>query len=529
MDQKKKDFGLIKAIGCRNTLVFSYFMIELLILSFASCVTGVILGFLFDYIFVNFSGFPVVQKSINLWFGLLVFGVYFFLSIIFGARPLLKSAKLSPVEAMSPIKYFGLIKTDTFKPISKFGVTLRIALRSLYRRQDSVLRLVLFMSVIFILLTVSVSGGLIASDTTTSWIKEAVSDNTIIVGKSDVCDQYEILLSKFSDPSPIVDFDYLDPSYLISDAVVETLISAIDISDVDPRLLASGHVSELSTFTIDPETQATIPIGEKRETDALIVGVQPDKDSHDGYIEGRFLEPSDNWHAAIGDTLSQEIFSKPLIQSLKLFNRSFSIVGVQIDPINNGRVVYIPASTFQNLTGYTRFNIITAKLDSSQNREESIEFIEDIVKELDDQLVVRDLKKTMETNVSYLNSVWSSITIVSLFSLIPASLSLLSYWFLLIEDQKKEYGILRAIGVRPRSIISISSIQSAIVLISSWAAGTSLGIVATLIILIPEPSITIFTVLTVLMILISIPIAIFIISLFPAKRLTSKSTVEILY
>ena len=528
MDQKKKDFGLIKAIGCRNTLVLTYFVVELLILSFVSCVIGIVLGFLSNYIFVNFSGFPVIEKSINLWFGLLVFGTYFFLSIVFGARPLIKSANLSPVEVMSPVKYFGLIKTDVFKPISRFGVTLRIALRSLYRRQDSVLRVVFFMSVIFFLLSVSVSGGLIASDTTNSWINEVVSDNTIIVGKSSVCDHYEFLLSKFSNSNFFVEFDYLDPSFHIPDMTIPVLRSAIGVLDVDPRLLVIGHIEERSTFTIDTETQATISVGENREIDALIVGIESDEIVDVGYVEGRFLEPADSWHAVIGDSISQEVFSKALIQSLKFYNRSFSIVGVQIDPINNGRVVYVPSSTLQNISGFVGFNMITAKLDSSQNREESIEFIEKLVKEVDDDLVVRDLKNVIEANTDYLSSVWSSLTIVSLFSLIPATLCLLSYWFLFIEDQKKEFGIFRAIGVRPRIIVFISSIQDVIVLVSSWAAGTSLGISASLLILIPDPFVTIFTVLTVLLVLILIPLTIFFISLIPARRLCKKPVIELL-
>jgi ABC-type antimicrobial peptide transport system permease subunit len=526
MDQKKKDFGLIKAIGCRNTLVLSYFMIELLILSFISCIAGIILGFLSNYIFVSFSGYPVITKSINLWFGLLVFGLYFLICIMFGSRPLLKSAKQSAVEAMSPIKYYGLIRTDTFKPISKFGATIRIALRSLYRRQDTILRLIIFMSVVFILFTISIAGGQIGSDTTQSWITKSELEDILIIGNSEVVNQYEFTLSKFSEYSEGNSFNYLDSSFRISDLAIRDLNSILGTSKVELRLAFDSYVYEIANFTVDPETLETLPIGDRREAEALIVGVEPEKVAYAGYYEGRFLRASDKWHAVIGDSLAQEIFDIPLVQSLRFYNRSFQIVGVQIDSVNNGRVVYVPVETVQNITSFNGFNLIVAKIDDSQNREEAINIIEDIIKEGHDELVVRDVKETLEANSNYLDSLWSSITVISLFSLVPATLCLLSYWFLIIEEQKKEFGILRAIGLKPRNIISISFIQSAIVLISSWALGTSLGLVTTLLILIPEPSITIFTVLTVLLGLISVPIAIFVISLFPAKRLSSKSTIE---
>jgi ABC-type antimicrobial peptide transport system permease subunit len=526
MDQKKKDVGLIKAIGCQNTLAFSYFMIELLILSVISCVAGIIIGFIANWIFVNFSGFTVSTKSINLWFGLLVFALYFSICIFFGSKPLLKSARQSPVKAMSPIKYYGLIKTDTFKPVSKFGVTIRIALRSLYRRQDTILRLVVFMSMVFSLLTISIAGGQIGSDTTQKWITNSETKDIVIIGHAEVVDQFELIFSKFSEYKESDSFNYLNPSFRIPDLAISDLNVVLDASDVEPRLIVSNHVHEISNFTVDPETMTTIPIGDKREAEALIIGVEPEKGSYEGYYEGRFLRASDEWQAVIGDSLGQEIFDIPLVQSLEMNNRAFQIVGVRIDPINNGRTVYVPIEPLQNITGFNGFNLIAARVDDSQNREATIITIEEISAKVSDRLAVRDLKKTLEANTSYLDALWSSITVISLFSLIPAILCLLSYWSLLIEDQKREFGILRVIGLKPRNVISISSIQSAIVLISSWSCGTSLGIVATLLILIPEPSITSLTVLTIITQVILVPAAIFIMSLFPAKRITDKPTID---
>ena len=524
MDQKKKDYGLMKAIGCPNFLVFGYFMIELLVLSFLSCVIGVLLGFLLNYIFVNFSSFPVMTKSINLWFGLLVFGLYSSICIIFGVKPLLKSAKQSPIEAISPIKYYGLIKTDIFKPISKFGATIRIALRSLYRRQDTILRLIFFMSVVFILLTISIAGGQIGSESTQSWISDSDLKYALIIGHSEVVEQFELILSKFSaykenDPS-----DFLDPSFRIPDSAIRDL-NRIDAPDIEPRLVCSSHVNEISNFTVDPETLATIPIGDRRKAEALVIGVEPEKVSYASYYEGRPLRASDRWQVVIGDSLGQEMFDIPLVQSLEIYDRTFQIVGIRVDPLNNGRVAYVPIESLQNTTGFNGFNLVLARVENSQNREEKIVAIEEIIAKVNDKIIVRDLEKTLEANTNYLDDLWSSITVISLFILIPATLCLLGYWSLLIEEQKEEFGILRAIGLKPRNIISISSIQSSIVLFSSWAIGTSLGVVSTILVLIPDPSITILTVLMILMQLILIPTAIWIMSLLPEKRITDKPTI----
>ena len=61
MAQRTRDFGLIKAAGCPNSLVAGYFMTELLTVTFVSCVLGVVFGFLVDFAAANivFSGYAV--------------------------------------------------------------------------------------------------------------------------------------------------------------------------------------------------------------------------------------------------------------------------------------------------------------------------------------------------------------------------------------------------------------------------------------------------------------------------------------
>ena len=179
MAQRTRDVGLIKAAGCPNSLLAGYFTTELLETSLAGCVLGVGLGFLLDFGVSNtvFSGYNLP----NLWFGPLVFVTFLVLSMFFGLRPVLKAAKMSPMKALSPIDYYGLTVGNKRKPASRWGLTLRVALRSLYRRQSASLRIVFLLSIVFILLTISVAGGVIARDTTMSWVQNTVKPNTIAI------------------------------------------------------------------------------------------------------------------------------------------------------------------------------------------------------------------------------------------------------------------------------------------------------------------------------------------------------------
>jgi len=66
MKQRTRDFGLIKATGCPNSLVFGYFITELLIITFASCVLGVVFGFAADFAVTNIFHVQAYQNTSDL-------------------------------------------------------------------------------------------------------------------------------------------------------------------------------------------------------------------------------------------------------------------------------------------------------------------------------------------------------------------------------------------------------------------------------------------------------------------------------
>ena len=219
MAQRTRDFGLIKASGCPNNLVAGYFMTELLTTSLAGCVLGIALGFLMDYVisYVVFSSYQLP----NFLFAPLVFVAFLVLSIVFGLQPIFKAAKMSPIKALSPVNYYGLTFGTKHKALSRSGLTWRIASRSLFRRQSASIRIIILLSLVFILLTVSVAGGIIASATTTSWVQKAADKDTIVIAHSSMGDEYKLLLSKFSEASATDNFNFSDPKFAIPQTVIE--------------------------------------------------------------------------------------------------------------------------------------------------------------------------------------------------------------------------------------------------------------------------------------------------------------------
>jgi ABC-type antimicrobial peptide transport system permease subunit len=112
------------------------------------------------------------------------------------------------------------------------------------------------------------------------------------------------------------------------------------------------------------------------------------------------------------------------------------------------------------------------------------------------------------------------------FSLVAAAICLVGYVMLSISEQCQELDILRAIGAKPRTIIKIISGQSSIVLLSCYALGIISGISLTLLILVPKPFVTGFTMVEIVGWLLIVLATTFVFALYPAIKFSKKPVLE---
>jgi ABC-type antimicrobial peptide transport system permease subunit len=535
MAQRTRDFGLMKAAGCPNSLVGGYFMTELLATAFVGCILGTALGFLLDFMATNlvFSSYQIP----NFWFAPLIFVVFLVLAIIVGLQPILKAAKMSPVDALSPVQYYGLITTNKHKAISSSALIWRIASRSLFRRESATIRIVILLSIVFILLTVSVAGGIIASGTTTSWVQNTVVRNTIAIADNNMGNQYKLLLSKFSGATETGEFNYSDPNLSIPQTAIEQLSRLPNVSLVDSRLILKEHVKEISNFTVDYETQTTYSVGDSRESDSLVIGVNPNQLASTWFTKGRFLAPNDYLKAVVGDTVANTMYSidrskrieisNALDESVAFQDNTFNIVGVCTDPTNNGLVVYVPIQTLMNITGYSP-NLLLVTLNNSSDLSTTVTQIKTLIQSTYPNLNVFPLDSIIQKNMSSLASTWQTVMLLPLFTVLSAALCLVGYMMLAVDEQHQEFAVLRAVGAKPKVVIAVLAIQSIIVLFSSFGVGVSLGTVITLIILIQQPIVTSVTILEITGWFLAALAGMFILSLYPAFRLAKAPILKIM-
>ncbi len=536
MSQRTRDFGLIKAAGCPNSLIGGYFMTELLTVTLVGCILGIAFGFLADFIVANlvFSGYSLP----NFWSALFVFIVFFFLSAFFGLRPILNASKIPALQALSPINYYGLTETTKHKPLSKRAITWRISLRSLYRRQSAALRLVVLLSIAFVLLTVSIAGGTIANDTSISSIKQPVDTDTIAIGNSAMITQYKALLGNFSQPQETADFNYSSPQLTIPQTLIEQLSASNYVAKVDSRLVIEGTINEIPSASLGETSTSTNFVGGHRQRESIIVGVDPSSLAGSWSLKGAFFTNRSTYEAVIGDSIANTMFvadpqakieySNALLEGVGIGNDIFHNVGICVDPLNNGYVTYIPIESLQNTTGTSGNNMLLVKFDASSDRNTAINALRSIVQASGYDLEVSDLKPVIDQNTAFLSSNWQTIMLLPLFTLASATICLVSFMMLSVDEQHQEFAILRAIGAKPRIITNISAIQSAILLLSGFGIGISLGVPITVTILMANPIVTVTTLLTISTWLLSALAVMFILSVYPAHRLSKASIIKIM-
>ena len=102
--ERRKEIGIMKSVGARNSTIFTLFFIESGFLGMIGGIIGVILGLIFAYGLAAIGklalGSDLIQASIglDLIIGALLFS--FILGTLFGVMPAVQASKLNPVDSL---------------------------------------------------------------------------------------------------------------------------------------------------------------------------------------------------------------------------------------------------------------------------------------------------------------------------------------------------------------------------------------------------------------------------------------------
>ncbi len=519
-----RDIGIMKAIGCLTDKVFSYFSTELAIIVFVGCGVGTVLGIVLDFASVGLLGIMGYQISAAPLDPLIIGVVFFsfaFVCYILGMRRIIKASSVEPAKALSPIY---LLKTarQPFLAVPKLrlsGFLAKMALRGMGRRRAPTLQSVACLALVVSSTTLAVVGGVVANETSQSYVERAIGSNVVLVAEAELAENYIGLLSRFQGSEQTEPLDYLDQKYAIPSTVISNLSTISGVVTVDPRLILETTVYEKQAIIPNPdEPTGYVVIGDERNGEALIVGANAGNLVSDWLIFGESLNETSPNDVLLGDSLALGIFQKPLVQSLGLLNLEFGIAGICLDPLNGGNVVYMSFSRLSQMCDHAGYNLLLLQVASSpSSRSEVISEIENRVSGT--RLVVRDLNGALGMQKAFLSRLWSLLLSLSLLSFVNAVLSLMGYLALSISAQGRDFGIMRALGTKPASVMKVILLETFLLVSAGAAVGLPIGLVVAFWFFIPESIVSLTAASTIAVLLSVLIAALCLTSLYPARKM----------
>ena len=526
MSERIRDIGVMKAFGCLTSSVFGIFATELFLMIFLGCIIGTVAG-LVAYLGVSYIIGLSYLSNVNWWSILLVLLGFFLLSHFFGAKPIVKAIQMKPADALSSSHLFGTTTEFSGKSLSRFGLTLRVAFRSLMRRALPTRNIFLCLTMILTLVTVAVAGGLVAKETTVNYLERAVGRDVILVAHKDMIEQYANLLLQFQEAKPIKTVDYFDLRYAIPESLIQQLTNIPSVTKSEKRLLFETTVYEGYGVIIYPfDSSAYYFVGEGRSGKTFAMGIEPANVVSNWLIQGKPLTNETLDSAMIGASLADTMFTKPLNQTIKISESSYEIAGICIDPFNNGNVSYVSFNSLSSSLREFGNNLLFLKT----NRKDNTQFLAQIDSFLSEtNFEFLELNSVLDENISFLEKTWSLVMLLPLSSLATAVFCLFIYLMFSITEQQREFGIMRALGTKIKVVAKIVVVQVLAILFASSISGASIGFLIVYLLMIPEPIISLSTIYA-LMILIGLAIVFLtLFSLYATLKVIRKPILETLH
>ncbi|MBS7614199.1 hypothetical protein KEJ18_00430 [Candidatus Bathyarchaeota archaeon] len=519
--ERTRNIGIMKAVGSLADAIYQYFTIEYLIMVLVGCSIGTLFGIILCFVstgVMNYMGFPVSMSPLNLQMVLLIFALFVGFSFILSLRLVGRVARVKPAEALTQVSDLTTTQKSTLRLPFLLGkiLTARIALRTLSRRWFTTARSITCLDVIIVLMIIIVIGGIVAEETMFSYIQRAVGTNVVLVAKTEIAERYEQLLDRFLQIGHLELMDYLNENFAVPSSVIAGIQGIQGVLKVDPRLILEGTVKEVQLISPDYDNPGQyIVVGDARQCNATVMGIQAETLVNNWLVLGQVIQNNDTDSVLLGDTLAANFFEDPFVQSFKLFDYEFNTVGVCLDSLDNGMVVYMAYEKLSSIVHYSGYNIILIQVEPS-NRSETLEKISDALS--GSGLVVVDSGQSLNRQLSYVSQIWSMLLSLSLLSFVSAVTSLVRSLMLSVSSQQRDLGIMRALGANPGTILRTVLFQTFILVSAGALFGFPVGLAIILLFLIPEPVVSQNAVVAMVLLISGLITALCLTSLYSARK-----------
>ncbi len=456
---KKRDIATMKAIGALPAKLYNYFEIELLVITIIGygigflCGSGIYLVVFFILEGLGVTGLFEVEILWNLVIFVALIACVFFVG---GAHVRKIAGTLTVAETLAgdiPRSTFAGVRSGgVMQWLTRRGTSVKVAIRNIIRRRYDFHRTFAILAISGTIMFISILGTVSLGDTIQGYVKGTINENTIAVGHSTMLPYISRLYGQFSDPTQAVsinDVNFSQADYFFLENNVSAFMSISGVIRVDPRICLLSAFAERQGYSY--EGGVSQDVGHTREGIAAIMGVNSSLMELSYFGEGgNFVEPGDLTNITIGDTIAYNYTDEYQEQTLLIHGKSFNMLGIVIDTLNNGRSIYMGIQGLWNLwpEHAGKFNLLLIQVDPALY-ETAISTLNAIAKtQLGSAFGAIGLREILRQNQAALNAVQGYFLIMVIITVIIASVALIEYQKGASTLKNKDFRIMRALGAR---------------------------------------------------------------------------------
>ncbi|MFX0080469.1 MAG: FtsX-like permease family protein [Candidatus Hodarchaeota archaeon] len=487
---KKKDIGIMKALGTLPRKLYSFYLLEVFIIFFIGFFLGIIGGLISFEIFILIinSFYFSIEFQIDFVFTSILFGSCFFGIFFVAGYALRRMGKAEIIKTFSkdiPHDYDASKKIQFIpKWLSSLGINIKLSIINTLRRKGEFKRYIIVFSLITLIIFTLGLGTIVLKTSSEEWIRRSQGENIVVIGHEEVVQNYSLMYEMFSNPRIFIshtDINFTDSRYLFSINNVSNIRETIDnIEKIDERLINFCDTEEMSkTVIVDGDY---VTYGKERKENIPIIGVNISKMIQNFEIEGNYSTL--DYEMIVGDGLAYNYFDKALIQNLKITNignesQVFEITGVIIDSFYNGYTGYMSLESFQNklLFSNQTINLVLLKLKSGSYNNIKADLELFIESNLGTNFTHFKLDGVFKKNLNFLLNLSLYPMFLMIIMAILGILSLYNYQKSGIMEKARDFLIMRALGSKNKVIKRIVFLESTFVIIPSLLISLSIGMI----------------------------------------------------
>ena len=212
-------------------------------------------------------------------------------------------------------------------------------------------------------------------------------------------------------------------------------------------------------------------------------------------LNGRFISPKDIDEkqnvAVIGRMVQRDLIKNgdPVGKELEINGSVFKVIGVFSDDGGDWdeRMISIPISTLQQMKkGSDTVSTVYIAYDEKLNPEQALAYSDQLKKELkarkkvspDDEnaVVVRNRAEGLKDSFQFLFVITMIVGFIGLGTLLAGIIGISNIMVYIVKERTQEIGVRKAIGAKPRSIVSLIIQESIVITVISGLVGVALGV-----------------------------------------------------